>query len=243
MKRRLLGLTVLVVTCFSLAAGAVAYFIDSEETYDVVKAGPPIPWLKVWSQSTDPVNAVPNTLRYATQNRSNPAVPAATGKHENAVETTAASLGRRSAGSSSDAWKKDTDVNVHGRFNRLFTVEVPADVPVNPGETVSLSLSQESSPVGGDNLMFASIEFATITANANTENQAAFRGGALGANVQLSPGDKRQVNVAMNPFGQTDSQSNRIVNSALNILLTTPGGDTRTYRVPISACNHISQPC
>jgi len=249
MRRHLVVIAV-VVASFAASAAAVAYFADTEQTYDVVQAGPPIPWLKLWSQGSDPVNldaGIQNNLTYATRNNAGNNPPAAaTGKIDGPVETLSTHLGFRSNGDVT--WKPTPGStplpDVHNRFNRLFTVEVPANAPLNAGQTVTLTLAQDNAlpQLSSGNLMFAAMEFAEIIPAANTELLATFRGLNPQASVQLAPGQKRQVNVSMNQFGQTDGQgADRSVDTAIVVVLTTPDGGEARYRVPVLACNHVQQ--
>lgn len=249
MRRRLVLIAV-VAASFAASAAAVAYFADTEQTYDVVQAGPPIPWLKLWSQGTDPMNldaSNANNVTYVTRNNAgNNPPPAATGKIDGAVETLAGHLGFRSNG---DVTWKPTPGNtplpdVHNRFNRLFTVEVPANVPINAGQKLTLTMAQENAvpQLSSGNHAFAAMEFAEIIPGANSELLATFRGLNPQTSVQLAPGQKRQVNVLMHQFGQTDGQgADRSVETAIVVVLTTPDGSEARYRVPVSFCNHVQQ--
>ena len=247
MTRRLLVLLATVVGSFAAAAGAVAFFADTEETYDVVRAGAPIPWLQMWSQSTDPANSPSTTLTYGTRNDQPGA--AATGKIDGTTAATLAiNLGDRSSGNVT--WKKapngssaQTIADVEHRFNRLFTVQVPANAPVPAGQKVTVALGQANAvpALSSGNLMFDAVQLASITSNANTELTSAFRGTGFATTMQLDPGDKRQVNVLMATFGQTDTQSDRVVTTAITVTVTTPDGDTLSSSVPVTVCNHVQQ--
>ena len=243
MIRRGLLLLTLVAASFAAAAGAVAFFQDTEPTYDVVRAGaPPAPasWLRMYSQPTDPSNG---TLKYATKNDVGGA--AASGRINATTETLAVDLGRRTSGS--PAWKKapnganaQTVTDVEGRFNRLFTLEVPSDAPLATGQKLTVSVGQEapSPALSGSSPMFGAVELAAINTAANTEATSAFRGTSRAQSVQLGAGDKRQVNVLMAGFGATTSTVDRIVEVAVTVEVTAPGGGTQTYRVPVTICNH-----
>ena len=248
--RRALMLLAFLVGSFAAGAGAVAYFADAEQTNESVQAGPPIPWLRMWSQSTDPVNTdatTANNLTYATKNNTTSSPVAATGKLDPpGASTLAIDLGKpdnsqpefKSTGNRPTA---DEIANVHDRFNRLFTVEVPSNAPLSAGQKVRVTLGQTlaTPALSSSDVMFQTLEFATITAGANTELTTAFRGTSITpTTIELAAGAKRQVNVEMNAFGSTTVTSGRFVTTTILVTVATPDGGQLDYEVPVTICNH-----
>lgn len=234
MTRRLAILAAL-VGAFCTSAVAVAFFVDTKETHETVVSGPPISAgtvLKLYSQGTDPLNGDASQLNNVTYGvRNHDAVASATGGGSGALNV---DLGKRVNGLI--PWK-----GADSYFNRVFTVEMPANAPV-ASATLTLTQQVPTVPdVSSGQAAFAEMRFASITAGANTEALPTFAGTSPAASVTLAPGGKRQVNLKMASFGQTSTGTDRRVTTKVTVVATLPDGSSFSYEVPVVFCNHHQQ--